>query len=158
MGFLDRAMKKAEQALADIQKKKDALRPSAASAPPAADPHYGTPYREGMLGRPGWRERGLTDPAAILPADARDRAGIPRSTKSEIRAEPYGVGRRWTSGERSAGLFYRLDPDHRAWTAPELEDGRALVFLADVVLEVKGLDAEAVAGLTSAVRQATSES
>src|SRR5436853_4650976 len=112
MGYLDRAMKKAEQALADIQKKKDALRPSPASAPPTADPSFGTPYREGMLGRPGWRERGLTDPAAILPADARDRAGIPRSTKSEIRAEPYGVGRRWTSGERSAGLFYRLDPDH----------------------------------------------
>lgn len=110
----------------------------------------------GMLGRPGWRERDLTDPAAVLPAEARDRAGIPRSTKSEVLAEPFGVGRRWTSGYRSAGLFDRLDPDHLSWTPPmgdpNLEDGRSLIFLNDLVLEVKGLDDGAVTELTNAVR------
>ncbi len=160
MGFLDRAIKKAEQALADLQAKKEALRPStpADGPPPAVDAKFGTPYREGMLGRPGWRERGMADPAAVLPVAARDRAGIPHSTKSEIRAEPYGVGRRWTSGERSAGLFYRLDPDHRAFTASAAEDGRSLVVVGDVVLETNGLDEETVAGLASAVRRATAES
>lgn len=163
MGFLDRAKKLAEQAMTELKEQTAKARhPSptgagAGGAPPAADPRFGTPYREGMLGRPGWREHDLIDPAAILPVKARDGAGIPHSTKSEIVAEPYGVGRRWTSGRRAAGLFYRLDPDHRAWTSSTLEDGRSLVFLDDVVLEVKGLDEGAVADLTTAVRRAMTE-
>jgi hypothetical protein len=111
VGFLDRAKKLAEQAMG---KAEDALNevkaragqasqgsqpPSGGSstgAPPApksTDPAFGTAYVPGMLGRPGWRERGLVDPAAILPIKDRDRAGVPHSTKSQILAEPFGVGR-----------------------------------------------------------------
>src|SRR2546423_15186874 len=71
-----------------------------------------------MLGRPGWRERGLIDPAAVLPIKERDRAGLPRSTKSQILEEPYGMGRRWSAGERSAALFYQLYPEHQQWQPP----------------------------------------
>jgi hypothetical protein len=120
---------------------------------------FGTPYVPGMLGRPGWRERGLTDPAALLPIRDRDRAGVPHTVKSQILEEPFGMGRRWTSGARSAALFYQLYPEHQAWQPPggrapltgvagasmaALPDGRTLVFLSgkgqSVVLEVNGLD------------------
>lgn len=176
MGFLDRAKKLAEQALekaeetlADARSKAEHARSSPAP-PPAGDPRMGTAYVPGMLGRPGWRERGLPDPAAVLPISERDRFGVPHSTKSQIVAEPFGVGRRWTAGSRSVGLFYRLDPDHMAWSPPTgaaphpaggsasevtLGDGRSLVFLGpddrSVVLELSGLDAEAAASLTRTV-------
>ena len=178
MGFLDRAKKLAEQALekaeetlADVRTKAEQTR-SSPSAPPPGDPRMGTPYVPGMLGRPGWRERDLPDPAAVLPISERDRFGVPRSTKSQIVAEPFGVGRRWTAGSRSVGLFYRLDPDHMGWSPPAvtspfpagggasevtLPDGRSLVFLGtddrSVVLELSGLDAEAAASLTRTVAE-----
>ena len=179
MGFLDRAKKlaeqakdKAEEALAEAKArtaKGDEGAPSAPTEPKPVDPRMGTPYVPGMLGRPGWRERGLVDPAAVLPIAERDRAGIPHSTKSEIVQEPFGVGRRWSSGGRAAGLFYQLDPEHVSWEPPggaapmgevagasaaSLPDGRSLVFLGDVnrrvVLELKGLD-EARAALARSV-------
>jgi hypothetical protein len=119
----------------------------------------GTPYVPGMLGRPGWREKGLTDPAALLPIDERDRAGVPRSTKSEIVEEPFGMGRRWSTADRSAALFYQLYPEQKSWEPPggttplpdvgggttaTLPDGRALVFIGSsnerVVLETTGID------------------
>ena len=177
MGFLDRAKKLAEQAkevaeqarevaegaLADARTRagssSDAGGSSSGPSSVATDPRMGTAYVSGMLGRPGWREQGLTDPAAVLPIAERDRAGVPHTTKSEILEEPYGMGRRWTAGARSVGLFYRLYPEHRAWqplggTAPvpdlggasqaTLPDGRSLVLLAagdhQVVLETKGID------------------
>jgi hypothetical protein len=187
MGFLDRAKKLAEQAkgtaegvLAEVR---DRAQPTDAAptetapagttpapAAGAADARLGTPYVPGMLGRPGWRERGLVDPAAVLPIAERDRAGVPRSTKSVVLEEPFGMGRRWSIGERSAALFYQLYDEHRAWTPPggttpstdaggaataTLPDGRSLVFLGDgdrrVVLEVAGLDSSARADLARAV-------
>jgi hypothetical protein len=179
MGFLDRAKKLAEQAIETAEKVRAEAKERAAQqaeAPPAdtparpAGPKLGTPYQPGMLGRPGWRERGLTDPAAVLPIAARDQVGVPRSTKSTILEEPFGMGRRWSSGGRSAGLFYQLYDEHRAWTPPagttpladvagaregKLDDGRALVFLdrneRRVVLEVAGLDGTARAVLARAV-------
>ena len=136
----------------------------------AAAGNFGTPYVAGMLGRPGWRERGLVDPAAILPINERDRVGVPRSTKSQIVEEPFGMGRRWSSGDRSTALFYQLYPDHRSWEPPggkaplaavshaltaTLPDGRALVFLGDeskpVVFEAAGLEDTAIAELTQIV-------
>ena len=182
MGWLDKAKKlaeqakeKAEEALAEVKARTDkgdgSPAPAGATAPPGpVDERMGTPYRPGMLGKPGWREQGLTDPAAILPVDDRDRAGIPHSTKSEIVEEPYGMGRRWTSGDRSAGLFYRLTAEHQAWLPPgglspdpdaggalaaDLEDGRRVIFLegdgTEVVLETKGLDGPARGALASSV-------
>lgn len=195
MGLLDRARKLAEQAkeaaelvkekaegaLAEAKARTDAARdgddaPSPPSSPPGPSPRTdgdaggGTRYVPGMFGRPGWRERGLVDPAAVLPVDDRDRALIPRSTRSEIVQEPFGVGRRWTAAERSAGLFYQLDDDHRSWEPPggkepytavpgassaSLDDGRSLAFLAagdqQVVLEVKGLAEAERATLARAV-------
>jgi len=174
VGFLDRAKKMAEQAkdmagdaLADAKAKRESSAP--ASAP--TDSRLGTPYLPGMLGRPGWREQGLTDPAAVLPIAERDRAGVPRSTKSEVVEEPFGMGRRWSAAERSAALFYQLYPEHRAWEPPggmtpagteiagastaTLPDGRSLVFLGAgehrVVLEVTGLAADERANLARAV-------
>jgi hypothetical protein len=185
MGLLDKAKKlaeqakekaelvkeKAEEALAEVKARQDTTSSSPPSPPKQADPRLGTAYVAGMLGSPGWRERGLTDPAALLPIADRDQAGIPHSTKSEIVEEPYGMGRRWTSGERSAGLFYRLTPGHRAWTPPggaapdpevagataaALDDGRMLHFLSaastDVVLETRGLDDRTRAALVTSVR------
>src|SRR4051812_18901847 len=130
----------------------------------------GTSYVPGMLGRPGWREQGLTDPAAVLPIAERDRVGVPHTTRSEIVEEPFGMGRRWTAGERSVGLFYQLYPEHRSWAPPggatpvgavagasqaSLSDGRALVFLAEgdrrVVLESNGVDDAARSDLVHAV-------
>ena len=179
MGFLDRAKKLAEQAKGVAEQARDlaegalneakeragapgpdggagGARPSPSSA---ADPRMGTAYVPGMLGRPGWREQGLTDPAAILPIADRDRAGVPHATRSEVVEEPFGMGRRWTAGERSVGLFYQLYPEHQGWEPPAgrspvpglaaaseatIADGRALVFLAGggspVVLETNGLD------------------
>ena len=177
MGFLDRAKKLAEQALekaegtlSEARSKSDQGR--ASSPPPATDLRMGTPYVPGMLGRPGWRERGLPDPAAVLPIAQRDRFGVPHSTKSQIVSEPFGIGRRWSAGPRSVGLFYRLDPDHLAWSPPAgttpfpagggtsevtLGDGRSLVFLGgddrSVVLELSGLDADAAASLTRTVSE-----
>lgn len=173
MGFLDKAKRLAEQAkdraedaLAEVKARVPSSETTTGGqVPPApADPRMGTPYVPGMLGKPGWRERGLTDPAAILPVADRDRAGIPHSTKSEILEEPFGMGRRWSSGGLSVGLFYQLDPEHLAWEPPlgrtpfagvpggtetRLPDGRSLVFLGGgdrrVVLELSGLDAAAPA-------------
>lgn len=174
MGFLDRAKKLAEQAL---EKAEQALEEAKAKAPSgggpggdgggagrsgvAADPRFGTPYVEGMLGRPGWRERGLTDPAAVLPIKVRDQAGVPRSTRSEIVEEPFGMGRRWSAGGRSIGLFYQLYPDHEEWAPPvgatplagvpgasvgDLPGGGSVVLVARggtrAVLEVAGVDDE----------------
>ena len=173
MGFLDRAKKLAEQAKEMAEQAREAAegalgeakartassggngRPSAVSA----DPRLGTPYVPGMLGRPGWREEGLVDPAALLPIDARDRAGVPHTTRSEVVEEPYGMGRRWTAGERSVGLLYQLYPEQQAWEPPggrlpvsgvhgatqaTLPGGRSLVFLAgaggSVVFESAGID------------------
>ncbi|HEX6596519.1 MAG TPA: hypothetical protein VF045_06260 [Acidimicrobiales bacterium] len=175
MGFLDRAKKLAEQALEKAEQALDQAKERTSSgggsddgggrggggvaADVAAGPRMGTPYVEGMLGRPGWRERGLVDPAAVLPVDQRDQAGVPHSTRSVIVEEPYGMGRRWTSGLRSLGLFYQLYPEHEAWVPPvgvaplagvpgamtgELPDGRTVVLLGAggkrVVLETSGLD------------------
>ncbi|MDQ1369455.1 MAG: hypothetical protein QOF20_1808 [Acidimicrobiaceae bacterium] len=135
-------------------------------------PEYGTPYVPGMLGRPGWRERGLTDPAALLPIRERDHAGVPHTTKSKIIEEPFGMGRRWTSAGRSAALFYQLYPEHKAWEPPggrapfsgvagasmaTLNDGRTLVFLGaggqSVVLELTGIDDPVRADLARTVAE-----
>ncbi len=176
MGFLDKAKKvaaqakeMAEDALAKAAEKRESTGGTAASLA-STDTRFGTPYVPGMLGRPGWRERGLADPAAVLPIDERDRAGVPRSTKSEVVEEPFGMGRRWSTAERSAALFYQLYPEQQAWeppggTAPlpevgggataTLPDGRALVFLgADeqrVVLEMTGIGAGEQATLARTV-------
>lgn len=203
MGWLDRAKKLAEQAkdlaevakdraegakdraegaIADAKARTEAPRGSpgepaggAATGGPA-DERMGTPYVPGMLGTRGWREQGLPDPAAVLPIDDRDRAGIPHSTRSEIVQEPYGVGRRWTSGGRSAALFYRLSDQHRAWQPPaaaapdpalggvpavSLDDGRTLVLPeggpAPVVIELQGLDAGPRTDLVAAVQAKLAE-
>jgi len=179
MGFLDKAKQVAEQAkqLADQAKElagdklQEARAPSESSSSAAGprDDRLGTPYVPGMLGRPGWREQGLVDPAALLPIADRERAGIPHSTKSEVTEEPYGMGRRWSSGDRSAALFYQLYPEHQSWqppggTAPAgevggaratLPDGRALVFLSSgatpVVVELQGLGQDEQSSLARAV-------
>lgn len=180
MGFLDKAKKLAEQAkeLAEQATKAaegalgDARARSGSGGrpPPAADSRMGTPYVPGMLGRDGWREQGLTDPAAVLPIADRDRAGIPHSTRSTILEEPFGMGRRWVAGEAAVGLYYRLYPEQRAWEPPggrtpvtgiagawqaSLPDGRALMFLpgagAEVVLETNGIDDSSRSDLAYAV-------
>ena len=171
MSLLDKAKKFAAQAkeLADDALAKAKENQGSGSSPPSSDPRLGTPYVPGMLGRPGWRERGLTDPAGVLPIDERDRAGVPHSTKSEIVEEPFGMGRRWSAADKSAGLFYRLYPEQESWEPPggaapmpdvaggttaTLDDGRALVFLGHqhrVVLETKGIDATEQATLARAV-------
>ena len=183
MGFLDRAKKLAEQAREVAEQAKEAAEGAlseararsesagdatsggggdgggAGSAGVATDPRMGTSYVPGMLGRPGWREQGLTDPAALLPVADRDRAGVPHTTKSEIVEEPFGMGRRWTSGGNFVGLYYQLYPEHLAWeptggrspvdgidgaSQATLPDGRALLFLVQddrrVVLESRGID------------------
>jgi hypothetical protein len=180
VGWLDKAKQLAEQArekaegaLAEVRARTPSGdTPARAPAPAqvAADPRMGTPYVPGMLGRPAWRERGLVDPAAVLPITDRDRAGVPHDTRSQVLEEPFGMGRRWSSGGRSAALFYQLYPEHRAWEPPggrvplaevpgasaaALPDGRSLVFLGDderrVVLEVAGLDEPARTSLVRAV-------
>jgi hypothetical protein len=182
VGFLDKAKKLAEQAkeLAEQATKAaegalgDARARSGSgggtSPAPATDARMGTAYVPGMLGRKGWRERGLTDPAAVLPIADRDRAGIPHSTKSQILEEPFGMGRRWVAGDAGVGLFYRLYPEQRDWEPPggrtpvagfdgawqaSLPDGRALVFLpgaaAEVVLETNGIDDASRSDLAYAV-------
>ena len=183
MGFLDKARRlaeqvkdKAEDALQDVRARqagKADTGPSEPAGPVTSrpqDPRLGTPYTPGMLGRPGWREKGLDDPAAVLPIGARDSIGVPRSTKSTILEEPFGMGRRWTAEGRSVGLYYQLYPEHRSWQAPgglapltgmerastaSLDDGRALVFFASeetwVVLEMSGLDDAARMVLVTAV-------
>ena len=164
----------AEDALAKATAKREAGEESALPSSGASDPRMGTPYVPGMLGRPGWREHGLTDPAAILPIEERDHAGVPHSTKSEVVEEPFGMGRRWSTPDRSAALFYQLYPEQRAWeppggTAPfpdvgggstaTLPDGRALVFIgADeqrVVLEMTGIDASEQTTLAQTVAVAS---
>jgi hypothetical protein len=180
VGFLDKAKKlaeqareKAEEALAEVKARtptSGAPTPPGAAPSQPADPRMGTPYVPGMLGRPGWRERGLADPAAVLPIKHRDRVGVPHSTKSQIVEEPFGMGRRWTAGERSLALYYRLYPEHQTWQPPggaepmpsvegaseaRLPDGRTLVFLkhdgTQVVLEAAGVDAADRAGLAQIV-------
>jgi len=187
VGFLDRAKKLAEQAKGVAEQAREVAEEAlqdararsgtsggeppggAAGAPMATDPRMGTSYMPGMLGRPGWRERGLTDPAAVLPIADRDRAGVPHSTRSEVVEEPFGMGRRWTAGERAVGLYYQLYPEHIAWQPPgglspvagidgasqaTLSDGRALAFLVHddrrVVLETKGIDDSARSDLVHA--------
>jgi hypothetical protein len=174
VGFLDRAKKLAEQAMAEVKARTaqdDAATPApsgsaAGSAPPPPPPptssgpsEMGTPYMPGMLGRPGWRERGLVDPAAILPIDDRDRVGVPHTVKSEIVETAFGMGRRWSTGDRSLGLFYQLYPEHEQWLpsggtftgagvpgarVAKVAGGTDLVFLGEgdrrVVLEAKGFD------------------
>ncbi len=187
MGFLDRAKKLAEQAKGVAEQAKDLAEgalneakeraassggggSSGGTSAVASDPRLGTAYVPGMLGRPGWREQGLTDPAAVLPIDDRDRAGVPHSTRSEIVEEPFGMGRRWRAGGRAVGLYYRLYPEHRSWEPPggrtpvpglegawqaSLPDGSALVFLtgagAEVVLETDGMDDSTRSELAHAV-------
>jgi len=180
VGFLDKAKKLAEQAskMADQAREaaegalSEARGRSSSTPAPAADPLFGTPYVPGMLGRPGWREQGLTDPAAILPIAERDHVGVPHTTRSEVVEEPYGMGRRWTAGERAVALFHQLYPEHRAWAPPggvspvgmvagatqaTLSDGRALVFLGQgdvrVVLETAGIDDAGRAVLVEAVAE-----
>lgn len=179
MGLLDRAKKLADQAkdaLSEVKAMTGSPPPGGASSPGAPPPPrnagsgLGTPYVPGMLGRPGWRERGLVDPAAVLPISERDRAGVPRCTKSEIVEEPFGMGRRWSSSGRSAGLFYQLYPEQEAWQPPQgtapfdavsgattatVAEGRSLVFLdrggKRVVLEYAGLDDSVGAELARSV-------
>jgi len=168
VGLLDRAKKLAEQAKDVAEHAKGLAEGALAEAkartggdddPGGGDAEDGTVYEPGMLGRPGWIEQGLTDPAAVLPIDERDQAGIRRDTTSEIVEEPFGMGRRWTADGRSAGLFHQLYPEHRSWLPPtgwtplvgvegasaaDLPDGRSLVRVehADrrVVLELVGMD------------------
>ena len=188
MGFLDRAKKLAEQAKVVADQARDAAEAALEDArarsatsgsgpgggggttPAPADPRMGTSYVPGMLGRPGWREQGFTDPAAVLPIADRDRAGVPHTTRSEVLEEPFGMGRRWVAGERAVGLYYQLYPEHVAWQPPggaspvggiegasqaTLSDGRALVFLGRgdrrVVLETNGIDDSARSDLVHAV-------
>jgi hypothetical protein len=185
VGFLDRAKKLAEQAMtlaedavseakakADARKTESGGSGGAGTSSSGGDPAFGTPYVEGMLGREGWRERGLPDPAAVLPIDDRDRAGIPRSTRSEIVEEAFGMGRRWTGGRAAVGLFHRVHAEHQSWQPPStteplagveravratLDDGRTLVLIGEgqggVVLESKGLDESAVATLARAAAE-----
>ena len=100
MGFLDRAKKLAEQAKGVADQAREAAeealqeararsapsggetRDGGVQRPASTDPRMGTSYVPGMLGRPGWREQGLTDPAAVLPITDRDRAGVPHTTRS----------------------------------------------------------------------------
>lgn len=175
VGFLDRAKKLAEQAKGKADQVKDLAQRAmddnrGADASNPTDPRWGTPYVPGMLGRPGWRERGLTDPAAVLPVAERDRAGVAHTIKSQIVEESFGMGRRWSGDGCSAALFYQLYPEHRDWEPPEgkgpypevrgasaatLDDGRELVFIGggglSVVLEVRGLPGDARAALARAV-------
>lgn len=192
MGFLDRAKKLAEQAkemaeqatkaaegaLGEARARAGGSSRDAGASPPATarDPRWGTPYVPGMLGRPGWREQGLTDPAAVLPIADRDRAGVAHSTKSRIVEEPFGMGRRWEAGAAVVGLYYRLHDDHREWEPPggrspiegiaggwqaSLPDGRALVFLAgpraEAVLETAGIDDTTRSDLAYAVARQLAE-
>src|SRR3954453_9809600 len=143
---------------------------SSSGATPGPDgryPNWGTAYVPGMLGRPGWRGQGLIDPAGLLPIKERDRLGVPRSTKSQILEEPYGMGRRWSANGRSAAVFYQLYPEHQAWQPPAaltpypgvddaysvtLPDGRVLVLMRGdedrrVVLELAGFDQTAQVAL-----------
>ena len=182
MGFLDKAKKlaeqakeKAEEAMAEVKSRTEQARQQQSSGGNGAPSgggyaNWGTPYVPGMLGRPGWRERGLEDPAGVLPIRDRDRIGVPHSTKSQILEEPYGMGRRWTAEGRSAALFYQLYPEHQTWEPPggkapypnvhgassaTLPDGRSLVFIpgpgAGVVLEVNGIDDAGKLDLANAV-------
>jgi hypothetical protein len=185
VGFLDKAKKLAEQARQVADQAREAAEGAIGEArsragsgssagqggpAPAADPRMGTSYVPGMLGRPGWRERGLTDPAAVLPIAERDRVGVPHTTRSEIVEEPYGMGRRWSAGDRAVGLFYQLYPEHSSWSPPggltpvgavagasqaTLSDGRAVVFVGAgdrrVVLETNGVDDAGRADLLHAV-------
>jgi hypothetical protein len=183
VGFLDRAKKLAEQArevaeqatkaaegaLGDARARATSGGGGGSTAAVATDPRMGTSYVPGMLGRPGWRERGLTDPASILPIADRDRAGVSHTTRSEIVEEPFGMGRRWTAGASSVGLYYQLYPEHLAWepdggrlpvggidgaSQASLSDGRALVFLVAgdrrAVLETRGIDDSARSDLAFA--------
>src|SRR5215213_491627 len=102
----DQAREAAEGALGEARSRSGSSGGGGSARPPAADPRMGTSYVPGMLGRPGWREKGLIDPAAVLPIADRDRAGVPHSTRSEIVEEPFGMGRRWRADGRAVGLFY----------------------------------------------------
>ena len=165
VGFLDKAKKlarqaidKAEDAVADVRNRVPGSDPppregagdvqQGTSTGPA---EYGTPYRPGMLGRPGWREKGLVDPAAVLPISERRQAGVPQSVKSAILDAGFGMGRRWSAGDTSLGLFYQLYPEHEQ-SAPlagagyaSLPDGTELTLVAHggrrVVLEARGINA-----------------
>ena len=189
MGLLDKAKKFAEQAMDKANEAVSEVRSatSSASAPQPATPggpgpssappapsgpaEFGTAYVPGMLGRPGWREQGLVDPAALLPIAERDRLGVPHSTKSAIIETPYGMGRRWSAGAKSTGLYYQLYPEHQAWqpasaspvgdvgapaTAGTLDDGQTAVVVIGagahrVALEASGFTDDERADLTRTV-------
>ena len=177
MGFLDKAKKLAEQAkelaegaLADAKAQTQSSSTTSTAGSTTTSGELGTPYVPGMLGRPGWRERGLEDPAAVLPIAERDRVGIPHSTKSQIVEEPFGMGRRWSAGGRSLGLFHQLYPEQEGWQPPngsgpiaevagtqgaDLPDGRSLAIVTGngrrVVLELNGFDPAARAQLAAVV-------
>jgi hypothetical protein len=125
MGLLDRAKKLAQQAkdlAGDAIDRTTSPQPSPGGyeqppgAPPTAAPPpgaaasapvvFGTPA--GPVGE-SWKRLGLLDPAGVLKATERDRAGVPKSTKSEVVMEPYGVGRRWSAGGRAIGFFWLID-------------------------------------------------
>jgi hypothetical protein len=122
MGFLDRAKKLAEQArdmatdavekVKEQQQQRAANRPEEAAAPGGSQ--YGTPA--GPLGE-RWKSIGLMDPAGFLPPYERDKYGIPKSTKSAVVSERWGIGRRWTAGDKSVALLYLIDPADPATSA-----------------------------------------
>jgi hypothetical protein len=193
VGFLDKAKKlaeqakgKAEEAYSEVKTRTDQVRQQQQQnqqaqqqgAPAGAgDPKFGTAYMPGMLGRPGWRERGLIDPAALLPIKERDRLGVPHSTKSQILEEPYGMGRRWTAAGRSAAVFWQLYPEHQNWQPPAppaplagvegaysvtMPDGKTLVFMRTpddqrAVLELTGFDPATQSALASSMHGELSE-
>ena len=150
MGFLDRVKKVAEQALEKAEQALDQAKERTSSGGggggAGGDARMGTPYVEGMLGRPGWRERGLVDPAAVLPIDQRDQAGVPHSTKSEIVEEPYGMGRRWTSGLRSLGLQLVLAaPDTAQGTLSGVLESYIELFRDGELLQAERIEVQAAA-------------
>ena len=128
MGFLDRVKKVAQQAkdfAEDQIEQRQQQQASSDAAPVSAGGGgsdggggggdgggggpvvFGTPA--GELGEK-WKAVGLSDPAGVVPPKARDVAGVPKSTKSAVVSESYGIGRRWTAGNKSIGVFWLIDP------------------------------------------------
>jgi hypothetical protein len=152
VGFLDRAKKLAEQAkemaneAVDKVKEQQAASKASSSAPASSGSSsssapgsagYGTPA--GEVGE-RWKSLGLADPAGVLPPKTRAAHGIPTSTKSAVVAEAWGVGRRWSAGDRSVGLLYLIDsgsPPASAdatgerWTAARPADAETVADVGD---------------------------
>jgi hypothetical protein len=145
MGFLDKAKKFAEQAkdmatdamekvkeqqAQQAQQKADQAAGAAGATSTPASPTatstsasaaaggngFGTPA--GELGE-RWKSIGLTDPAGFLPAKERAKYGVPASTKSTVVSERWGIGRRWTAGDKSVALLYLIDPADPATRAEQ---------------------------------------